>query len=190
MDNILSILARTGILKKPASHRPPAAAHLPPRRRLRVNLAPAPRFVAANTGPRAGLALLVLAIGLSGCQSTMSPYSHTAYLQATSLKARSLRLMDRATGPVDLQRSAIEKLQTDLAAAREYAAGRPKNTLSTAQWNHLLDPSRHLLGGFLARWDREGSLGPTFIVEAKALVGEAFDAISGLESGKLGAPAK
>lgn len=122
------------------------------------------------------------------CAPVVSPYSHTAYLQATSLKARSLRLMDRATGPWDGSADAVERIQTDLDAALEYAKGRPRNGFSTGQWERLLDPSGHLLGGFFARWAAEGTLGPTFIVEAKRLVGEAFDTISGLESGKVGAP--
>jgi len=82
----------------------------------------------------------------------------------------------------------VERLQTDLDVALEYAKGRPKNGFSTAQWERLLDPEGHLLGGFLARWEDEGTLGPTFIVEAKRLVSDAFDTISGLESGKVGAP--
>ncbi len=122
------------------------------------------------------------------CAPVVSPYSHTAYVQATSLKARSLRLMDRATGSWDDSASDVERLQTDLSAALEYAKGRPRNAFSTGQWQRLLDPTGHLLGGFLARWATEGTLGPTFIVEAKQLVGEAFDTISGLESGKVGAP--
>ena len=109
-------------------------------------------------------------------------------MQATSLKARSLRIMDRATGPWNESSDVVERLQTDLAAAVEYARGRPRNGFSTGQWERLLDPSGHLLGGFLARWETEGTLGSTFIVEAKRLVGEAFDTISGLESGKVGAP--
>lgn len=118
----------------------------------------------------------------------ISPYSHTAYLQATSLKARSLRLMDRAAFPATESSRDLESLRTDLDAAREYARGRPRNGFSTAQWERLLDPGGHLLGGFLARWEREGPLGPTFIVESKRLVADAFDTISGLESGKVGAP--
>ena len=125
---------------------------------------------------------------MPACAHVVSPYSHTAYQQATSLKARSLRVMDRATMPWSESSGVVERLQTDLDVALEYAKGRPKNGFSTAQWERLLDPEGHLLGGFLARWEGEGTLGPTFIVEAKRLVADAFDTISGLESGKVGAP--
>lgn len=97
-------------------------------------------------------------------------------------------MMDRATGPWTESATAVERLLVDLDAALEYARGRPRNSFSTGQWERLLDPSGHLLGGFFTRWSREGTLGPTFIVEARQLVATAFDTISGLESGKVGAP--
>jgi hypothetical protein len=49
----------------------------------------------------------------------------------------------------------------------------------------MRSPDHHLLGGFLAEWNRAGSLSPVFIAESKRLTGLAFDAIIGLESGKL-----
>lgn len=134
------------------------------------------------------LLLVAWALALPACAPVVSPYSHTAYLQATSLKARSLRVMDRATHPYAEASDAVDRLQDELASALEYARGRPKNGFSTRQWETLLDPGGHLLGGFFTRWASEGSLNPVFIVEAKRIVGDAFDTISGLESGKLGAP--
>lgn len=140
--------------------------------------------------PVPGLALLALLVlaAAPGCRTVISPYSHTAYLQATSLKARSLRLMDRASSSATESSRDLESIRTDLDAAHEYARGRPKNGFSTAQWERLLDSNGHLLGGFFTRWEMEGPLGATFIVEAKRLVSDAFDTISGLESGKVGAP--
>jgi hypothetical protein len=96
--------------------------------------------------------------------------------------------MDRAVFPFKDEESAVDRLRGELDEAREYARGRPRNAFSTAQWELLLDPSHNLLGGFLSRWQSDSTLGPTFIVEAKRLVGEAFDTISGLESGKVGGP--
>ncbi len=134
------------------------------------------------------LVIAALAVVAGACRPAISPYSHTAFVQATSLKARSLRFMDRATAPVSESSRDLETLRGDLDAALEYARARPRNAYSTAQWERLLDPDGHLLGGFLARWEREGPLSPTFIVEAKRLVADAFDTISGLESGKVGSP--
>ena len=48
------------------------------------------------------------------------------------------------------------------------------------------DPDGFMLGGFLARWEAEDSLSHAFIVEAGSLIEEGFDAIIGLESGKVG----
>lgn len=143
-----------------------------------------------NKAPRCSALLLVAVLPalLGACRPAISPYSHTAFVQATSLKARSLRMMDRATGPPADATRDLEALRGDLDAALEYAKARPRNAFSTGQWERLLDPAGHLLGGFLARWEREGPLPPTFIVEAKRLVADAFDTISGLESGKVGAP--
>ena len=70
--------------------------------------------------------------------------------------------------------------------AFEFALGRPKNSYSTEQWRIMNDSERHLLGGFLRRWEEESSLSRSFIVEAKTIVAHSFDAIIGLESGKIG----
>jgi hypothetical protein len=41
------------------------------------------------------------------------------------------------------------------------------------------------LGGFLKRWKDEETLSAMFVSEAQILVSDAFDAIIGLESGKI-----
>ena len=85
-----------------------------------------------------------------------------------------------------LSKDKIEEFQTKLDQAYEYAKGRPKNELSTRQWEILKDPDRHLLGGFISRWKNEDKLGKTFIDNAKeGLIMQAFDQIIGLESGKI-----
>ena len=48
------------------------------------------------------------------------------------------------------------------------------------------DPERNLMAGFLMRWENESQLSRTFIVEAKTLISQSYDAIIGLESGKIG----
>jgi hypothetical protein len=116
----------------------------------------------------------------------ISPYSETAYQQATSLKAETVALMDKATESYNTHKDEIEKFQTKLDQAYEYATGRPKNKISTRQWEILKDPDRHLLGGFISRWKNEDKLGKTFIDNAKeGLIMQAFDQIIGLESGKI-----
>ena len=117
--------------------------------------------------------------------SYISPYSHFAYQQATSLKVEALTLMDKATEPYAKRKKEIKELETKIEKAYEYAKGRPKNELSTKQWEILKDPNRNLLGGFIRRWKEKSALSNGFIEEAKGLVADAFDTISGLESGKI-----
>jgi hypothetical protein len=124
--------------------------------------------------------LLLVAIACT----TIAPFSQVAYEQATSLKVESLSLMDKAVDPYQTHKAEVETLRLKIAKAYEYAKGRPLNTLSTSQWEVLMNPSRSLLGGFLARWEREAILTATFIEQAKGIVSDAFDTISALESGK------
>lgn len=126
----------------------------------------------------------ILLLALAAC-SYIAPYSQFAYQQATSLKVDVLALMNKATEPYASHAADVSDLVTEVEKAYEYAKGRPKNELSAKQWQILKDPDRHLLGGFLKRWKAESTLSPVFIKEAKGLVGDAFDTISGLESGKI-----
>jgi hypothetical protein len=135
-----------------------------------------------------GVMVLILLSSMLQCAS-LSPFSPTAYQYATSLKVESLMLMDKATEPYATHQAAVEALTTKVDIAYEYAKGRPNNEISTRQWESLKDPNRHLLGGFLRRWQAESRLAPPFVEEAKGLVSDAFDTIIGLESGKVKAGA-
>ena len=131
-----------------------------------------------------GVMGLILLSSMLQCAS-ISPYSPTAYQYATSLKVESLMLMDKATEPYATHHAEVEALVTKIAIAYEYARGRPKNEISTRQWEILKDPNRHLVSGFLQRWKGESKLSRPFITEAQGLVADAFDTIIGLESGKV-----
>jgi len=133
--------------------------------------------------PRSSL-LLFLAILLVSCAS-ISPFNPKAYENATSLKVESLALMEHATAPYSEHQAEVEALTTDLQKAYEYAKGLPKNEISIAQWRILLDSERNLLGGFLKRWADKGTLSQAFVDDEKKQIGDAFDAIIGLESGKI-----
>ena len=121
---------------------------------------------------------------VAGC-ATIAPYNQTAYEQVTALKAESLILMDRATEQYSLHKDEVQKVRLDMDKAYEYAKGRPKNELSTKQWEIVRDPERNSLGGFLKLWETKGVLGETFVSEAKKAVADHLDQISGLESGKV-----
>ena len=121
----------------------------------------------------------------AGCRNAISQFSPIAYEQATSLKVDALALMDQAVEPYANHHAAVDSLSVRLAKAYEFSKGRPQNEISAHQWELLLDPGHNLLGGFMARWNRESKLSPTFVTEAKGLIGDAFDTIIGLESGKV-----
>jgi hypothetical protein len=79
----------------------------------------------------------------------------------------------------------VTYLKTELRKAYEFALGRPNNELSAGQWEILINEEGNLLGGFLKRWEAEGTLSEMFVTEMQTLVSDAFDTIIGLESGKI-----
>lgn len=127
----------------------------------------------------------VLIFACAGCSPAIAPYSPIAFEKAVDMKVDALRLMQQAEEPASGFERKIDNLKRDLDRAWEFAKGRPHNEHSARQWELMRDPKAHLLGGFLSRWETEGSLGPVFIAESQRLISLAFDAIIGLESGKL-----
>jgi hypothetical protein len=131
-------------------------------------------------------AILTLTISLVilSC-SSISVYSPEAYKQAVDLKVESLNLMALATMPYTDFEDDIDFLNTELSKAYEFSRGRPDNEISAKQWEILMNPEGNLLGGFLKRWEEEGTLSQMFVIEMQTLVSDAFDTIIGLESGKI-----
>lgn len=121
----------------------------------------------------------------ASCGNLQSVFSEQAYQQAVSLKVESLQLIDQATDSYLTHEAEIDLLKKGLEKAYEYARGRPKNATSARQWELMIDPERNLLGGFLARWEEQGSFSETFIANNKGIISDAFDTIIQLESGKM-----
>jgi len=132
---------------------------------------------------KAGSILIMIFVLLS-C-SSISVFSPEAYKQAVDLKVESLNLMSSATMPFADYEEEVLHLTTELDKAFEFSKGRPDNEISTEQWEILIGQEGNLLGGFLKRWETEGTLSEMFISEMQLLVSDAFDAIIGLESGKI-----
>ena len=128
--------------------------------------------------------IFFVSIVFSSC-SSVSVFSQEAYQQAVNLKVESLDLMSFATLPYPDFEKEVAFLNTELDKAYEYAKGRPNNETSTKQWKILINPDANLLGGFLKRWEVEDTLSSMFVTEMQGLVGDAFDTIIGLESGKI-----
>ena len=115
----------------------------------------------------------------------VSTFSETAYTQAVRLKVESLRLMNKAIDGYSNHSGEVDSLKQKLEFAYEFAKGRPNNEFSTKQWEIMISPDRNLIGGFLRIWKEVLILSPIFVNEAKGVIGDAFDQIIGLESGKL-----
>ena len=130
------------------------------------------------------LAVALLA-ATTACAPLITGFDPQAYNQAVSLKVDALVLMGAAMEPYAQHEAEAKALAVRLDKAFEYAQGKPRNELSARQWQILKDPERHLLGGFMARWQKDSTLGRAYIGEKKVQVGQAFDQIIGLESGKL-----
>ncbi len=122
---------------------------------------------------------------LAACNNSISRFSGQAYQQDVTLKVESLALMNKADEPFEKHAKEINKLKEKMEIAFEYARGRPKNGISTRQWKIMISPERHLMGGFLQRWQDKSVLSPYFIKQASKNISEAFDSIIYLESGKI-----
>lgn len=120
---------------------------------------------------------------LAGC-TLIAHYDQAAYEHATNAKVDTLALMTKATESYSEHQKEVEALVLELDKAYEYDRGRQLNKITVAQWDVLRDPNRNLVGGFLKMWKAKGSLSAIFVAEKKKQIGDAFDQIIQLESGK------
>lgn len=137
----------------------------------------------SRPAPIAALALAVMA-AVTACAPLIGAYSPRAYEHATSLKAETLALVERADEPYADHRQEAERLMVDLQRAYEYVRGVPGNGISARQWRLLVDPDGDLVGRFMRRWRDEQTLNPVFVAEFRAILADAFDEIICLEANK------
>jgi hypothetical protein len=129
---------------------------------------------------------VVFLLMAASCDPLIATYNVKAYENATSLKAEASIVMKKATEPFSDHEEAVGDLMLGVEQAYEYVNGIPKNSDSAAQWRIVKDPDQQLLGGFMKRWEAEGTLGAAFIKNHwEDNVGPAFDEIIKLENGKL-----
>ena len=121
---------------------------------------------------------------LTAC-ATISKFDQYAYTQTTSLKVDALAVMNRANESYGLHQQDVTNVKTALDKMYEYEKNRPKNSITKKMWSVLTDTSGHLYAGFIKRWQKEDKLDTAFIRISKELVGQSFDQISQLESGKI-----
>jgi hypothetical protein len=129
--------------------------------------------------------LLLLGCLLLASCSTIANYDQAAYEHATAVKVDTLVVMSKATDPYASHQREIAELQIALDKAYEYDRNRPLNDITVKMWDKLRDPQRDLLGGFLREWKEDGPLLPKYVQHKKQQIGEGFDTIIQLESGKI-----
>lgn len=122
---------------------------------------------------------------LAGCAPSIALFSPVAYERAVEIKVDALALLDQAGVPYADVQDESAALCLEIAKAREYARGLPKNELSARQWEILMNPDDELLGAFLQRWQSGVPLSLAFVTKKKLQIAAAFDTIIGLESHKL-----
>ena len=129
--------------------------------------------------------LLPFLLMMASCTS-ISPYNETAYKYATSIKASSLQLLDKAQSTTySANEKDIDALMLESRKAYEYALQRPNNEDSSDQWKIVLDPEESGLAGFMKKWKKDKQLNAQFVQFAKKEISTQFDQISALESGKV-----
>lgn len=111
-------------------------------------------------------------------------FDQYSYQQAIEIKVESAHLMDKATTPYSDNQEAINDLWLELYKIIAYEENKPYNDISLEMWKILSDEERNLLGGFLKRWQEEGTLSAIFVREAKVQVMEAIDLIIQYEAKK------
>ena len=133
------------------------------------------------------LFVCTLFLCLAACVPLIGPYSPAAYKNATSLKAETLALMDKAIEPYSKYEQKVDSLMVEISKAYEYVHGIPSDNLSAGQWEILKDPAGALLGKFFSRWKSKGTLSRVYIHEFEGIISDAFDEIICLEANKKSA---
>jgi len=123
---------------------------------------------------------------LTGC-AAIAGYDPTSYKTATDLKAEALLLIEKAKDPPGPHTAEIVSLRLKFRQAYEYEKGKgDRNRFTREQWEILADPTGHLLGGFLRKWETENKgQSPAFLDGISENVAAAFDKIIELESRKV-----
>jgi len=123
----------------------------------------------------------------NSCGSTIALFDQYAYTQTTSLKVDVLNLMDESSEAYTSHETEVATVVSDLMKMREYERHRPKDQITYAMWNKLIDSTgqKGIVGSYMAKWKADGTEKPAFITDAKSQVSEGFDYIAELESSKI-----
>ncbi len=131
--------------------------------------------------------LVIILLSALACACVSLPgYDQKAYENATSLKARTLALLEKSREDHSYAQNedAIDDLLVSLSAAFEYANGVEHNNESAKNWRNLIGDERSLVSGWLATWRQQNHITQAGVAENSILIGEAFDTIICLEANK------
>lgn len=137
-----------------------------------------------NTLKKGSFIIIAATIGLSSC-ATISKFDQYSYAQSTSLKVDVMNVMSEATDSFALHQTEIAQVKTSLTKMYEYERSKPKNTITEKMWSIIVDSTGNSVGGFFTRWQKEKKLDAAFINASKTIIGQSFDQVSQLESGKI-----
>ncbi|KKK54605.1 hypothetical protein LCGC14_3083030 [marine sediment metagenome] len=125
---------------------------------------------------------LLLLLAVVGCG--VARFRQQSIDIAGSLRDQSTALMAQATEPFSDHSDSVAALRARLSAQLVIEDAREDNSESATQWRLLTDPRGALLGGFLSRWEAQGTLGQFFIDAARTQVVAAFRIIIETERAK------
>lgn len=131
------------------------------------------------------LVIILLSTLAYACVS-LPGYDQKAYENATTLKARTLALVEKSGEDESYAKNAeaIDDLLISLSAAFEYANGVENNNESAKNWRSLIGDERSLVNGWLKTWRQQTRITQAGVAENSILIGEAFDTIICLEANK------
>lgn len=123
-----------------------------------------------------------LSLLIAACAPLSAPYSLQAYTNATSLKAETLRLVEKSGEPYDSHTQDIDALLTKMSGAYEFSHGTAHNQEAATEWSIL--QGNNLMGEFLNLWKSKGRTSDYYRAKKKQNFSEAFDYLICLEANK------
>jgi hypothetical protein len=126
----------------------------------------------------------VWAIGLFllvGCTSTFDQISLD---NAQALKSKSLAMMSNAVDPFKNHEGEVTTLKSDIENACSHSASLSNNNESVKIWGIIKDPNGHSFGGFLTRWQQNGTVSIIMIEQSKSEIAKHYNQLIENENAK------
>ena len=132
--------------------------------------------------------LFVIALGLAACQTQqlrgLAPYDPAAAQRTAELKVASVNLIAKSGERFSRHAAEVSSVTAAMDTAYELARATPGNELVTQQWEIMRNPEGALYGGFIKRWQANGTVSAAFREEITPQIAAAFDLMLCLENAK------